>query len=796
MPLLNTSIPNLTQGVSQQPSNIRHAGQAESQTNALSSVVEGLVKRPNSRLIERIKTSAIDNNSFVGLIDRGSESERFVVVIPPSSDTVEMWKVDGTGVTVTNNLSGSYLNDSNPKDAIKMLTVADTTWLLNRNKSVPALTGNSGAVAHEALIFIKQAAQHKEYTVSLNSTTYTVEITSGTNIHSHDLLTTLKTGSAPSHITYTGPVGGLDGVSGLTVTLVEGNVMKLSQSSAFTDLYVTDDLSDTGIGLAYIEVANITDLPAKAFNNFKIKIKGSVELSEDDYYVKFKTKDDGTFGEGAWIETIAFDTATTINKAFMPVSLVPTGSTTYDLNEITWTDRAAGDDDTNPAPSFVTPNDPDEPARYINDIFFFKNRLGLLTKDNVVLSEAGEYYNFFRTTVINLLDSALIDVAVAHQEVNDLHHAVPFQEKLLLMSPTSQFILRGNDLLTPKTVNISPVTSFTANQYPVPLSLGGFVYFAFSRGNSQGVREFAVDDLSSTYHANEITEHVPKYIPDRIDRIIGSSSENVLICTTSASPYILYVYKYFWQNKDKLQSSWSKFTFRHEVIGGNFIDSNLYVVLTDTTNTYLEKIPFESGVADTNYNILLDDRIASSALTVSYSADTLKTTISNIPYDPANAVVYTQSGTRYALTRVDASTATVNVDLSSTTFYLGHEYEMEYEFSDQLIKQPSERGGRSVSNFTKQVIRNMSIEYSDTGSFNVEVTPEYRDTYTYEYSPVQLGADFNIGSLTPESGTFRVPVHSEPDKVTIKIKSSSALPVKILSAEVESFISSRSKRYA
>tara|TARA_R100000458_G_C8278485_1_gene254738 strand:- start:13207 stop:15582 length:2376 start_codon:yes stop_codon:yes gene_type:complete len=791
MPLLNTSIPNLTQGVSQQPSNIRHAGQAESQTNALSSVVEGLVKRPNSRLIQKLNDStnnlnAIDNQSFVGLIDRGSESERFVVVIPPSSDTVEMWKVDGTDITVTSTLSGSYLNDSNPKDAIKMLTVADTTWLLNRNKSVPALTGNSGAVANKALIFIKQAAKDVKYTVKLNGATFEAEITSGTEIKSSEILSVLKSGSSLSHLTYSGTAGGLDGVAGLTTTL-DGNVLQISQSSVFVGLSVTDEISDTGIGLAYNEVANITDLPAKAFNDFKIKIKGNVELSEDDYYVNF-TATNGTSGEGTWIEAIAPNVATTINKAFMPVSLVPTGSATYDLKEITWTDRAVGDNDSNPAPSFV--------GNTINDIFFFKNRLGLLTKDNVVLSEAGEYYNFFRNTVINLLDSALIDVAVAHQEVNDLHHAVPFQEKLLLMSPTSQFTLRGNDLLTPKTVNISPVTSFTANQYPAPLSLGGFVYFAFSRGNSQGIREFAVDDLSSTYHANEITEHVPKYIPDRIDRIIGSSSENVLICTTSASPYILYVYKYFWQNKDKLQSSWSKFTFRHEVIGGNFIDSNLYVILTDTTNTYLEKIPFESGVADTTYNILLDDRITSSALTVSYDANTLKTTISNIPYDPVNAVVYTQSGTRYVLTRVDASSATVNVDLSSTTFYLGHEYEMEYEFSDQLIKQPSERGGRSVSNFTKQVIRNMSIEYSDTGSFNVEVTPEYRDTYTYEYSPVQLGADFNIGSLTPESGTFRVPVHSEPDKVTIKIKSLSALPVKILSAEVESFISSRSKRYA
>ena len=793
MPLITTSVPNLAQGVSQQPSNIRYAGQAESQTNALSSVVEGLVKRPNSRLIKRIKTSAIADNSFVGLIDRGSVNKRFVVVIPPNTNTVEMWRVDGTDVTVSSTLSGSYLSDSNPKDAIKMVTVADTTWLLNRNQIVPALTGTSGATVYEALIFIKQADAGKEYTVHLDGNDYTAEITSGSEIHSHDILTAIKTGDSPNvtHMTYTGPTGGLDGVSGLTVTLEEGNIMKISQSTEFNDFYVTDDLNDTGIGLAYKEVSSITDLPAKAYDDFKIKIKGDPELSEDDYYVKFETNN-GTFGEGAWIETVANGITTTINPAFMPVELEPTGTTnnTYDLKEITWTARAAGDDNTNPAPSFV--------GKAINDIFFFKNRLGLLTKDNVVISEAGEYYNFFRTTVVNLLDSAVIDVAVAHANVNDLHHAVPFQEKLLLMSPTSQFVLSGTDLLTPKTVNISPITSYTANQYPMPVSIGEFVYFAFSRGNSQGLREFSIDDLSSTYHANEVTEHVPKYIPNRIDHIVGSSSENILICTTDANKKQLYVYKYFWKDKNKLQSAWSKFTFKNNIIGGDFIDSDFYVVLTDSTNTYLEKVPFESGVADTTYNILLDNRIdyTSGSSDVSYDANTGKTTISNILYDPVDSVLYEADGRKHTLTKVDASSATVNVDLSAKSFYIGHEYEMEYEFSNQILKQPTERGGKSVSNFTGQRIRNMSVEYSDTGFFEIEVTPEYKDPYSYSFNPAQLGADFLLGELTTESGTFRVPVHCEPNKVTIKIKTSSALPAKLLSAEFESFISVRSKRYA
>ncbi len=44
MPLINTSLPNLIQGVSQQPDAVRYDGQCEEQENALSSVVDGLQK--------------------------------------------------------------------------------------------------------------------------------------------------------------------------------------------------------------------------------------------------------------------------------------------------------------------------------------------------------------------------------------------------------------------------------------------------------------------------------------------------------------------------------------------------------------------------------------------------------------------------------------------------------------------------------------------------------------------------------------------------------------------------------
>ena len=57
MPLLVTSVPNLAQGVSQQPDNLRYPGQCDEQINAWSTVVEGLTKRPNTRWVKQFNSS-------------------------------------------------------------------------------------------------------------------------------------------------------------------------------------------------------------------------------------------------------------------------------------------------------------------------------------------------------------------------------------------------------------------------------------------------------------------------------------------------------------------------------------------------------------------------------------------------------------------------------------------------------------------------------------------------------------------------------------------------------------------
>ena len=795
MPLLVNSVPNLAQGVSQQPDNLRYPGQCDEQINAWATVVEGLVKRPNTRHISKLFTSAISDDAYVQYINRDDDNQ-FAAVI--QNNDVSLFDLsDGTEKTVTITANAqTYLNNiSNPRTDVKALTVADYTFIANKEQTV-ALNSTLSSTKHNEEVFstypyhawvtVKLGDYSKKYTVKINGTSYTYTSGNGQN-SGHDSTNNSPGNGGDADTNYIASQINsiLSGISGIT-TYVHASTVLLISTSDFT-ISTSDGLADQGLGLAYKEVDNITDLPIKGWNGMRIKVKGDTELVQDDYYVKFQTKDSQATGEGTWVEDVGYGVKTELNPTTMPLQLVPDVTfNNWTLDVADWSDRLVGDDDTNPAPTFV--------GSKINDIFFFKNRLGLLTDSSIVFSEADEYFNFWRATVLSLLDSAPIDVGVSHTKVAVLQHAVPFQEKLLIFSNSTQFVLRGTDLLTPKTVSITPATEYDSSDTIKPLVLNNYVYFNFRRNNYEGVTEYYVDNDTNIFDAAEITAQVPTYVPSRIELMTGSATEN-LLCLVNGNRTEMFVYKFFWQNKEKVQSAWQKFTFGREIVSMGFIESDLYVITKDTTDTFLEVLPMENDLQDTDltYSILLDSRIDGSALTTSFSGGV--TTISGFPYDPTGVEIYSKAGHKYAFTRTSATAGTVSGDITSVPFFAGIPYNMLYRFSDQTLKQPTERGGRSASDYTFQTIRSGSLNYADTGHFVVEVTPKFRDKYTYVYNPDILGADLTLNSFTPQSGHFRFSVQAQPEEATIEVKSSSALPVKLLAAEFESMMIPRSRRY-
>lgn len=810
MPLINTSIPNLIGGVSQQPDSVRFDGQCEEQTNAISSVVDGLSKRPNTQHIAKLVSSAISSNSFVHFVDR-SETEKYVII--HDGTALKAWNLDGTPCTINGSASYttsglSYINTATPRQDLKALTVGDTTFLLNQTKTVNASSTTTPALDKLAVVTILQGDYEKDYSVSatiIYSNTANATPTSLTETFT-SLAASGGGQNASSETIATGLKGKMDDTAEATVlqrmdthfTIIQqGNSLYLTQVATISDsslssdlptetfqISTSDGLGDTGMNVAFREIESITELPAKNKNGFKIKVRGQSDLNEDDYYVEFVSNNNSLYGKGSYTETVGFEISTGIDNATMPHKLVSTAPNTFTLAEATYTTRQAGDDDTNPQPSFVTSQ--------ISNIFFFKNRLGFLSEDKVIMSEAGQPFNFFRTTVTTLLDGDPIDVQVSSQKVTNLKSATGFQENLILFAENSQFVLKGGDLLTPRTVSVTPVTNFDSSSTVNPIPLGAYMYFPYESGSFAGVREYTINASTDVYDSTEITEHVPSYIPRNIFMFDGSSTEDALAIVSSEEPGSIYVYRYFFNGQKKLLSSWFKFTVDGEVKGLSFSKSNLFIVLTKNSETQLLKMPFESNLKDTGvqHNTYLDMRRA-----VSVPGGATSFSLSSFYTPSDNSVqVYTTDG---ALVQTTNSGSTVNLTSgalhasNATSVWVGIPYTMSYTFS-KLLFQAAQGQSKTPSAAGKLMLKSASLFYANTAHFKVKVTPEHRETHTTVFNPNIINS--TTIDLQLDEGHFRVPVFSQSNDTTITIENASALPSNFQSVEFEAYAHQRSKR--
>ena len=857
MPLINTSVPNLIQGVSQQPDTLKYEGQCEEQINAFPSVTDGLRKRPNTNLI-KYDAAEVGEDAFIHSIRR-SDDEKYILII--TSSKLFVYNLDGTGVVKLNDGSpdsitlssvAPNLATSNPRQNLRALTVGDNTWIVNKTVSVKmnhdSMSDNQNE--DEALVFVKQAGYDKKYEVSVlgnNKHVTTTDSADGDPTDSTDL--TVDSGAIATSLG-----GQLNAVGGITAT-VEGSTIKLvkTSSSAF-NIKTKDGFADKGLGVVYKTVDDITDLPVIAPDGFRIKVRGDAELNEDDYYLKFVTNErvpGGSMGRGGWIEDVGYRVTKSLDATTMPYRLVNENLNYFKLFPVNWGDRQAGDAASNPQPSFVGT---DPAPNYINNLFFYKNRLGFLSADKVIMSESGEYYNFFKTTVTSLLDSDPIDIGVASQNVTNLDSAAGFQENLILFSNKGQFVLKGGELLTPSTVAVNPITNFEQTEGVNPISLGSYLYFPFTRGNYSGLREFAISATGDTYTADEITSHIPSYIPKNIIDVAGSSTEDVVAVLSSDTKDTIYIYKYFWSNNQKLLSSWSKFTLTaSEIRGIEFIGSTLYIVTDRYFGTsyqvlsggeygsgtlvpssgrdfMLLSMSFTAGLPDeenasdgsnlgfmTHLDFRQAKKIRSGASILStaesysdnhmdflpfeatdFNGDSFNTTGSRVKViDRATGMSIPYTRGKVTFNGVDYITNSNQLVFETQTsdrdVFVGVEYDMQYTFSEQIFKVVSGKG-KSPTGVTKTKIRKGKVFYNDSAFFQVKVTPERRDTYTNEFTTQEVD-DSDVDSVNLDSGAFSFPVFTKPEKTTITIENGTSYPSTLQGAEFETFIHSRSNRY-
>lgn len=821
--MLNIPIPNLLNGVSQQPANLRFPTQAEVQENAYSSVVDGLGKRPPTEHIAQLVAGAA-GDAFVHTIDRGEGSDSFVVVI--RDNAIQVFNQNGVAQVVNTPNGTGYLDLTTAQvtagvaTAFKAVSIADFTFIVNVHKTVLLDTSvASTAQVNEALVWVRQGAYHTKYSISggltvshkTNNSTYPTSTTiDGENFGD---VSNADTGAIAAELKQalgTPPAG-------YTVTR-SSYAIHISRGTTAFNLSVGDGLGGNGLELVKESVPTLTDLPTLAKQGMLIEIEGSASDDVDNYWVKFVLNGSGSgIGQGSWVETIGPGLRYRYDYTTMPYVLIrlPNGEFVFKQangtgynpgtgvvpgTDVRWAERIAGDDITNPAPSFV--------GKTINDVFLFRGRLGFLADESVILSESSNYFNFWRTTAANLLDTDPIDVASSYPEVTILRHAVPFSERLLLLSDKVQFILDAPATLSGATVRMAPIANYEILRTCKPILVGQEVFFSFVRGGYSGLRAFMPNQAdSSLLVAPEVSSQVPKYIPGNMKVIAGTSHENILACSAYGDNSTLYIYKWFDAEGNRIQSSWSKWIFRGATVRGMaWLRSSLYIVVQrGNEGLFLERLIVEPNRKDTDSQFVtaLDRR--ASVTGGAYNSASDETTLT-IPYNVEagavisvvkQATVSTEAGYELDVTAavVGGTTVKVRGNWTGVLLWVGEKYTMKYQFSTPYLRQSD--GQRPVTLSTGRFqLRGMSVVYANTSFFKAEVEQRYTGTiFDYTFSGNILGTgQAVIGSVPVEYGSFRFPLYGKNDELFITLKNDTHLPSNFLSAELDASYDSRSKR--
>ena len=535
------------------------------------------------------------------------------------------------------------------------------------------------------------------------------------------------------------------------------------------------------------------------------------------------------FGEGIWEEVVEPGVNIEIDNTTMPLALTRVlpgtfsinggGSTTYSNGAFRfsypdWAKKDCGDDITNPQPSFI--------GQTIQNMVFFRNRICLLSAENIILSRVNDFYNFWVKTAMTISNADPIDLQSSSTYPTKLYDAVEQAGGLVIFSASEQFLLSSGAeaLLTPETAKISYLSAYAFNPNTNPIELG--ITIGFLNSTSKYTRFFEMAAVSQREEPTlvEQSKGIYNLFPQNISMITGSTENRMVLFGVDSTLHTpsneVWGYKWHQQEQRRSQSAWFRWTLPNNLVYHTIIDDVYYVVLNTGSTFTFEKFDIKIksdtlmiGDYPDDNRVHLDTKktFASGDLTYVSATDVTTFTLGagyyssrNLTaycitdsdalgksYDiPASAIsgsapnqVVTLPGNWKTSTEAGTSTSSVNTDV-----IIGYEYEFEVELPTIYMLRPE---GEKMASETRGslVIHRMNFDFGDVGVIDVTLKRKGRADYTYTVESLEWD---NILASTPaiaSSYLHTIPVYDRNTNLTVQIKSNHPSPATIHSMNWE-----------
>ncbi len=552
-------------------------------------------------------------------------------------------------------------------------------------------------------------------------------------------------------------------------------------------------------------VNDVSRLPPQCIDGFTLKVSNSDQSDADDYFVKFETE--GSIpGQGAWEETVKPGVVTDLNSSTMPHVLELKDNGEFEFRPLSkeyneknfWAPRDAGDEKTNPDPTFV--------GKKIKDAVFYMNRLGFLSEEAIIMSQAGDYFNFFQGSAIAISDADPIDMSVSTTKPAKLKAAVGTPAGLLLFAENSQFLLKSQEVaFGPSTVKMDEITNYAYRSKVHPVETGVSILFPTSADTFSKVFELSVDSLNSRPLVSENTRIIPEYIPPELTWCVSVPNSSLVLM--GKGDQNIYCFKFYNTGNERNLAGWTRWKFQYDVHLAAFDHDTGFFVERHGTTGMVNLVKME----------LLDDPETSPIIANgskftprldSYIFEN-EVTITNQPNDRAHVrfpegynmdrkdlYLITTSGaaeTFYNKFEVipdsnNGDYIDIDQQLIGTDFIIGIGYDLEVTLPTFFVKEGDQnRADRRYP----PMVENMYVDVYLSGRYSVDIQKLGYQTQLVDLDVPRADIYLANGSVIENFSTRAIPIYSRGDQAVITIKGLDPLPSALTSYSWEGHYSTR-----
>ena len=801
-------VPSYLGGVSRQPDVMKKPGQVREAINAYPDPTFGLIKRSGTRFTKELGDSTDYKDAFWFSIFRDNK-EGYVGCIKGSN--INIWNVDGTVATVTyEGGSQAYLSGTSQRD-YQVLSVQDLSLVTNKRVTVKTLPASTPTTGYRATLRVLLAAYRTKYEVTINGTSKSwITRNTDTGVGAAD---TPKEEVTVNEILdkYVSEINAML-VPGLTVTRLKDS-LELYSDTFFT-ITSNSGADNLAVQVFTKEVQNLTELPKESIHHRQVTVLNTA-TDDSTYYLQF-VAEDGVKGRGYWEEALKPGISSGLDPSTMPHELKNTALNTFVFRTLAkdpaapekfyWEPRLVGDDKTNSHPSFV--------GSTIQQSFFYNNRLGFLTGDNVSMSQVNEFFNFYHMTALTQTAADPIDLSCSSVKPAVLHAVLPAAQGLVLFSNSQQFLMTSSSgVFSPGNTVIKTIGTYEMDDYVDPVDMGTSFVFISKNPNFTRVFEMITRGEEQNPIITDIGRIVGDWIPAGVDQLIASP-QNSFFTLASQAKDTLYMLRSYAEGEDVIISGWVKWRLPGNIqyhvvdrdtvyfmtdVSGKFVlsSANLNQVTTDEVliSPKGERVDPRLDLWQLARDITFDKSTNTSRLYVDHAHySSLQPVIITVEQVAATYSGKTNAGSFYKPIRQgsDAKGSYFEIDRVDLTQYskiaLGYIYDFEIELPTQYYTLNAEGGADYSASLT---IARYRFAVGLNGEMIFQVKAMGREEWE-DRQPV-IDANYYIAGASPmvDQKILTIPIHQKSTHHSVRLVSDSPYPTSLISMVWEGLYSPR-----